>query len=109
MMFGGVAIIFFILLIVEVTAYWHARNIFEEAAAEGVRIAAAYDGDCPQAVAAAEAIVVRRAGNWADGVDVDCSTVGGTVTVVVFGATPGVLSGAVGYTARVSESTPKER
>jgi hypothetical protein len=108
-LFGGIAIIFFVLLIVEATAYWHARNIFEESAAEGVRIAAAFDGTCAQGTAAAQALVQRRAGNWADSVQVSCALNNGVVTVSVFGATPGVLGDSIGFTARVSESTPKER
>ena len=108
-LFGGIAIIFFVLLIVETVGYWHARNIFDEAAAEGARVAAAFDGTCTQGTAEAEALIQQRASSWANGVQVTCAENAGIVTVTVTGATPGVLGGSTGFTARVSESAPKEQ
>lgn len=108
MLVGMIAVIFVLLLMFESVAYWHARNVFDEAAAEGVRIAAAFDGSCVAGIAAAAAAVARHAGSWAEGVEVTC-TDGATVTVTVAGATPGVLAGSAGLRARVSERAPKER
>ena len=108
-LFGGIAIIFFVLLIVEVAGYWHARNIFDEAAAEGARVAAAFDGTCAAGTAEAEALIQQRASSWASGVQVDCAENAGIVTVTITGATAGVLGGSVGFTAHVSESAPKEQ
>ena len=52
MLFGSVAVLFALLLVFEAVAFWHARNVFDEAAAEGARVAAAYDGTCDDGVAA---------------------------------------------------------
>lgn len=108
-LFGGIAIIFFVLLIVEVAGYWHARNIFDDAAAEGARVAAAFDGTCDQGTADAEALIQQRASSWASGVQVDCAEDAGIVTVTITGATAGVLGGSIGFIATVSESAPKEQ
>jgi hypothetical protein len=107
MLFGAMALLFTLLLLFEATTYWHARNVFDDAAAEGARVAAAYDGSCPDGVAAARQMVAGRAGAWGHGVRVTC-TDGTTVTVTVEGRTPGVLGPALGIRARVSESAPKE-
>ena len=108
MLFGMVAVIAVLLLLFEAIAYWHARNVFDEAAAEGVRIAAAYDGSCAAGIAATREVIVRHAGSWATDVDISC-TDGPMVTIAVSGRTPGVLAGSAGFGARVSESTPSER
>jgi len=107
MLFGSMAVLLTVLLIFEATTFWHARNVYDEAASEGARVAAAYDGSCAQGVAAAKALVRRVAGSWARGLSVSC-TEGVLVTVTVSGSTPGVLGGAVGFRARVTESAPKE-
>lgn len=107
MLFGSVALVMVVLLVFEAVAYWHARNIFDEAASEGVRVAAAYDGSCAEGVAVARAMITRMAAGWSGSVDVSC-TDGPTVIVTVSGSTPGVLAGQVGIAARVSESAPKE-
>lgn len=108
MLFGFMVMLFTMLLIVETTAYWHARNVFDEAAAEGARVAAAFDGTCAKGVDVARAMVARRAGGWSGRVTVTCTT-GSIVVMVVSGSTPGIIAPAVGLTARVSESAPKER
>lgn len=107
MLLGSVALVMVVLLVFEAVAYWHARNIFDEAASEGVRVAAAYDGSCAEGVAVARAMITRMAAGWSGSVDVSC-TDGPTVIVTVSGSTPGVLAGQVGIAARVSESAPKE-
>ena len=66
MLFGAMTLLFTLLLLFETTAYWHARNVFDDAAAEGARVAAAYDGTCRDGVGAARAMVVRHAGAWAE-------------------------------------------
>ena len=107
MLFGMMAVIFVMLLIFEVTAYWHARNVFDEAAAEGARVAAAYDGTCTDGVAAARSQLRAVGGSWASSVRISCVD-GPMVTVSITGSTPGAL-GPVGFKAFASESAPKER
>ena len=108
MLFGAMALLMVMLAVFEATAYWHARNVFDEAASEGARIAAAYDGDCDTAVASARAIVERMASGWSSRVAVACID-GPVVSVTVSGRSPGVLAGGLGIAARVTESAPKER
>lgn len=107
MLFGMIAVLFALLLVFDTSTYWHGRNVYNEAAAEGVRVAAAFDGTCADGIAAAEALVNDSAGAWAHDVRVSC-TAGPIVTVTVAGSTPGVLAGALGFSVRVSESAPKE-
>ncbi|MDO8390427.1 MAG: hypothetical protein Q7V57_08055 [Actinomycetota bacterium] len=108
MLFGSMAVLMVMLLVFESVAYWHARNVFSEAAIEGARVAAAYDGDCTMGIAAARAMVVRHAGGWGTGVAITCTS-GLMVSVTVDGYTPGVLGETFGVRARVTESAPKER
>lgn len=108
MLFGMLAVIFVLLLMFEAVAYWHARNVFDDAAAEGARIAAAYDGTCAEGIAITRAAIARQAGGWAEDLDVSCAD-GPMVTITVRGSTPGVVGGPVGFRAAVSESAPRER
>lgn len=108
MLFGSLAVLLVLLLVFDAVAYWHARNVYDDAAAEGARVAAAWDGSCAAGVAAAHAVVAGSAGSWADDVEVTC-TEGPTVMVTVDGRTPGVLAGGVGLRARVTETAPKEQ
>jgi len=108
MLFGMIAVLFAMLLVFDTSTYWHGRNVYNEAAAEGVRVAAAFDGSCADGIAAAELSVRESAGAWARDVRVSC-TDGPVVTVTVSGSSPGVLAGALGFSVRVSESAPKER
>lgn len=108
-MFGAVAMIALVLLIVETTSFWHSRNIFDEAASEGARVAAAFDGTCDVGRSTARSLLERRAGNWATGVAVTCSESAGIVTVTISGTTPGVLFDSAGFRATVTESAPRER
>jgi hypothetical protein len=108
MLFGMLAVLAVLLLLFEAGAYWHARNVFDDAASDGARVAAAYDGSCAAGVEVARASIERHAGSWASGVDVTCLD-GPTVVITIRGRTPGVLAGALGFTAQVSEATPRER
>lgn len=108
MLFGLVATLFTLLLVFESVAYWHARNVLDEAAAEGVRVVAAFDGSCDAGVAAATAMVQRMAGGWSRGVRVECVD-GPLVTVSISATSPGVLGRSLGFPVSVSESAPKER
>lgn len=108
MLFGAMTVIMVILLVFEAVAYWHARNVYDEAAAEAVRVAAAYDGTCEAAVAVATDMVHRHAGEWSSTVSVECRQ-GDTVVVSVSGNSPGVLSGSFGFRVSASETAPKER
>lgn len=108
MLFGMVAVVAVLLLLFEASAYWHARNVFGDAASEGVRIAAAYDGSCAEGIDITRAAIVRQAGSWATGVEISCID-GPMVTVSVRGRTPGVLAGPLGFDVEVTESTPRER
>ena len=108
MLFGSMAFLMVLVLIFETTAYWHARNVFDDAAAEGARVAAAQDGTCAMGVAATRRMIDQHAGRWGRGASVRCT---GTsmITVVVSGPTPGVASSAIGMHATVRAVTPKER
>ncbi|MDO9174693.1 MAG: TadE/TadG family type IV pilus assembly protein [Actinomycetota bacterium] len=108
MLFGSLTLLLTILVIFEAATFWHARNVFDEAAAEGARVAAAFDGSCTEGTEAATRLVRRTAGSWADGIEVSC-TDGTTVSITVSGRTPGVLGQAAGFTTSVTESAPKER
>ena len=107
MLFGLMLMVFVMSLVFEAVTYWHSRNVFDEAAAEGARVAAAFDGSCAAGVAAANAVLLRTVGNWANGVDIECID-GADVTVTVFGRTPGVLGSGVGFRAQATETAPKE-
>src|SRR6056297_1047887 len=108
-LFGGVAMIALVLLLVETVSFWHARNVFDEAAAEGARVAAAFDGACGEGTATARGLIAQRAGGWSSGVAVSCSESDGIVTVTITGTTPGALFDAAGFRASVTQSAPKER
>ncbi len=107
MLFGLMLVLLVMLLIFETVTYWHARNVLDDAAAEGARVVAAFDGTCVAGVAAAQAVVLRTAGSWARDVSVACVD-GPTVIVTVTGHTPGVLGNALGMRARATETAPKE-
>lgn len=107
MLFGLLFTLFVVLALFEATAYWHARNVFDDAASEGARIAAAFDGSCADGIAFAQQSIARHAGSWARDVTISCSE-GATVAVTVAGRTPGILSGGTGFTARVTETASKE-
>lgn len=109
MMFGAVIMVSLFVFLIEAGAYWHARNVLDEAAAEGARVAAAFDGSCAEGETVARGRVTARAGSWASGVSVSCSDTGEIVTVVVTSTTPGFLSSSTGYRASVTESAPRER
>ena len=107
MLFGLLAALFVVLLLFETTTYWHARNVYDDAAAEGARVAAAFDGSCAAGAAAARTLLAAHGGGWVAEAKISCSE-GPMVAVTVSGPTPGVLSGALGFAARVTETAPKE-
>jgi len=107
MLFGAMCVLLVLGAVFESTAYWHARNVFAEAAAEGARVGAAFDGDCADAVRAASTMVAEHAGSWGRGATVGC-TEGVVVSVTVTGRTPGLLGAALGFQARVRDVVPKE-
>jgi hypothetical protein len=82
--------------------------VYDEAAAEGARVAAAFDGSCADGVAAATDLVRRHAPGWGSRVAVSC-TEGDTVVVVVSGPTMGLAGAHLGLMARTVEAAPKER
>jgi hypothetical protein len=108
MLVGLSGALFAMLLVFETTSFWHARNVLDEAAAEGARVAAAHDGSCAQGVVAANALMHRQGGRWVDDVTVSCVE-NDVITVVITGRSAGVIGGPVGFPVRVSESAPKER
>ena len=107
MLFGFIVVLASLLLIVEASAYWHTRNVFDEAAAEGARVAAAFDGDCAKGIDAAAAMIRLHDRGWGAQVSVHC-TEGPVVVVEIVGPTLGVVSPLLGLRARVVESAPKE-
>lgn len=108
MLFGMIAVLAALVLVFEATAYWHARNVYDDAAAEGARIAAAFDGSCDDGVAVTRQAIARHAGRWARDVDITC-TDGATVSMHVRGSTPGISARVIGARASVVESAPRER
>jgi hypothetical protein len=108
MLFGFMTVLIAVLLTVETVAYWHTRNVFDEAAAEGARVAAAFDGTCTEGIAAATALVRQHAPGWGSRVVVSC-TEGPNVVVVVSGPTMGFAGAHLGLMARTVEAAPKER
>ncbi len=108
MLFGTVAVLMALLLVFETAAYWHARNVFDDAASDGARIAAAFDGSCAEGVEVAREAIARHAGSWAGDVEVSCVDAP-LVVVTVSGRTPGVVGDALGMSATVAESAPRER
>ncbi len=108
MLFGTVAVLMALLLVFETAAFWHARNVFDDAASDGARIAAAYDGSCADGVEVTLNAIARHAGSWARDVEVSCVDAP-LVVVTVTGRTPGVVGDALGMSATVAESAPRER
>ncbi len=108
MLFGTVAVLMALLLVFETVAYWHARNVFDDAASDAARVAAAYDGDCAAGVEVARAAIAAHAGGWADDVQIAC-TDAPMVTITITGHTPGVVGDALGMRASVTETAPKEQ
>jgi hypothetical protein len=108
MLFLGAGLIALFLFIVELGAYWHAKNVLEEAAASGAQAAAAFDGDCADGRAAATAFARDRGGAWADGVTVSCAA-GEVVTVTVGARTPGLVFGTAGFAVSARASAVEER
>jgi hypothetical protein len=90
-LFGVVFLLIIIFFFMQVMVWWHARNILEQASAEGPRAAAAADGSCADAPGQASAIATRIGGSWVHTLQVSCSTTAGIVTVRVSAKTPGFL------------------
>lgn len=108
LLIGAVLTASLLLLVVETAAHWHTRNVLADAASDGARVAAAYDGSCAAGVDVARSAVARHGGTWAEGLRVDCSD-GSIVTVTVAGRGPGLVGSLLGHRAVVTSSTPKER
>lgn len=108
MMFGTVVLVVSLLVLFEAIAHWHARAVFDDAAADGARIAAAHDGSCEMGVAVARAAIDRHAAGWGRAAQVSC-TDGDDVTVRVVGPTPGVLAASLRLVASVEQTQPNER
>ena len=108
MLFGAMAVLLSMLLVFESVAFWHARNVFDEAASEGARVAAGFDRTCPDGVAAARQFVVAHGSRWAFDLTVTCRADGSEMVVTVAGRTPGVLGASVGLDTSVSARAPKE-
>lgn len=108
LLFGMVVLLLVFLVVLDITAYWHTRNVFDDAAADGARVAAAYDGSCATGVEATRAAIARQVEGWADDVDISC-TDGPEVSVAVRGASRGVLFAAFGVEIDVVQTQPSER
>lgn len=110
-LFAATFLILLFLFIAQVVVWWHARNILEQAAAEGARVAAAADGSCGDAPDAASSIAERIGGGWVESISVSCGgdSTGGLVTVRVSGNTPAFFlpgSLAVSAVANAPEESP---
>lgn len=108
MLFGMLSLLLLLIVVFEATAYWHARNVLDDAAAEGVRVAAAFDGTCERGVAVARAAVERQVSGWSEAVSVRCTTATNQ-TLTVSATSPGLLGEVMGWRISVSESAPRER
>lgn len=108
MLFGGIALLMAFLLVFEVVAYWHTRNVLDDAAAEAARVAAAYDGTCAEAERVATSMIERSVSGWSSRVRVSCSQ-GPQVQVRITARSPGPLGERIGVRVRVVEHAPKER
>lgn len=108
MMAGTILLLVALLVLFEAIAHWHARTVFDDAAADGARVAAAYDGTCSDGIAATQAAIARHAAGWGEQVRVSC-TDGVDVTISVSGPTPGVLASPLRLVASVAQSQPSER
>ena len=90
-LFSTLFLMLLFLFFCQVVVWWHARNILEQSAAEGARAAAAVDGGCPDARAAATSIAGRIGGGWVRSLNIACTgggTEGALITVTVSADTP---------------------
>ena len=94
------------LFIAQVTVWWHARNILEQAAAEGARYAAAADNTCDDATTAAQATAARYGGKWVHTITVRCVD-GALVSVQIDATTPAFLL-PLELSVRAVAQAPKE-
>ena len=96
----------------QVIVWWHARNILEQSAAEGARVAAAADGSCADATSAAASIATRIGGGWVKSLQVSCTgdnSEGDLITVRVTADTPAFFlpgSLSVSAVANAPEESP---
>lgn len=110
-LFAAAFLILLFLFIAQVVVWWHARNILEQAAAEGARVAAAADGSCGDAPGAASSIADRIGGGWVKSLSITCGgdSAGGLVTVRVSANTPAFFlpgSWSVSAVANAPEEMP---
>lgn len=90
-LFGTLFLILLFLFLCQITVWWHAKNILEQSAAEGARMAAAANGTCGDANTAASSIASQMGGSWVNGLNVSCGgqgPAGATITVTVSASTP---------------------
>ena len=101
-LFAALFLILLFLFFAQVVVWWHARNILEQAAAEGARIAASMDGSCDDAPDASGELARRIGGGWVESLEVTCAgdTPGELVTVRLTANTPAFfLPGSLGVAA----------
>jgi hypothetical protein len=105
-LFAAVFLIALFLFFCQVVVWWHAKNILEQAAAEGARVAAAANGSCSDASPAAVTLASRIAGGWVRSMVVDCgggAREGDIVSVTVRADTPAFfLPGSLSVSARAT-------
>jgi hypothetical protein len=112
-LFAAMFLMLLFLFFCQVIVWWHARNILEQSAAEGARVAAAADGSCADATNAAASIATRIGGGWVESLEVSC--IGGTsegelITVRVTADTPAFFlpgSLSVSSVANAPEESPR--
>lgn len=101
-LFAALFLILLFLFFAQVVVWWHARNILEQAAAEGARIAASMDGSCDDAPGASRELARRIGGGWVESLEISCAgdTPGELVTVRLTANTPAFfLPGSLGVAA----------
>ena len=106
MLFVTAIMLMAFLFIAQVTVWWHARNILEQAAAEGARFAAAANNTCDDATTAARATAARYGGKWVNTITVRCVD-GALVSVQIDATTPAFLL-PVDLSVRAVAQAPKE-
>ena len=106
MLFVTAIMLIAFLFIAQVTVWWHARNILEQAAAEGARFAAAADNTCDDATATARTTASHYGGKWVNTITVRCVD-GALISVQIDATTPAFLL-PVDLSVRAVAQAPKE-
>jgi hypothetical protein len=70
---------------------WYATSVVREAINEGARAGAVKDGDLDDCRAASSNVLDSLLGTWNDGIEVQCTDTGETITAEATGVLPSVI------------------